>query len=164
MGVITYESENAFVIPPARLFKAFVLDSDNLIPKVEPQAIKSTEIIEGNGGPGTIRKITFSEGHRPHSYLKQAKHRTDVLDPENFTYSFSVIEGDALFDKLEKISTETKIVASPDRGSIVKTTSKYQTKGDIQLPDEQIREGKEKASRLFRAVEAYLVAHPDLYN
>ncbi|KAK7839163.1 major allergen pru av 1 [Quercus suber] len=133
MGVITYESENAFVIPPARLFKAFVLDSDNLIPKVEPQAIKSTEIIEGNGGPGTIRKITFSEG-------------------------------DALFDKLEKISTETKIVASPDRGSIVKTTSKYQTKGDIQLPDEQIREGKEKASRLFRAVEAYLVAHPDLYN
>nr|XP_023922036.1 allergen Fra a 1-like [Quercus suber]POE98440.1 major allergen pru ar 1 [Quercus suber] len=77
---------------------------------------------------------------------------------------FSVIEGDALFDKLEKISTETKIVASPDRGSIVKTTSKYQTKGDIQLPDEQIREGKEKASRLFRAVEAYLVAHPDLYN
>nr|QOL10867.1 pathogenesis-related 10 Que ac 1.0201 [Quercus acutissima] len=160
MGVFNYESEDASVIPPARLFKAFVLDSDNLIPKVEPQAIKSTEIIEGNGGPGTIRKITFGEG----SHFKQAKHRTDVLDPENFTYSFSVIEGDALFDKLEKISTETKIVASPDGGSIVKTTSKYQTKGDIQLPDEQIREGKEQASRLFRAVEAYLVAHPDPYN
>ncbi|KAK9992178.1 hypothetical protein SO802_027163 [Lithocarpus litseifolius] len=160
MGVFTYESEDASVIPPARLFKAFVLDADNLIPKVVPQAIKSTEIIEGNGGPGTIKKITFGEG----SQFKQAKHRTDVLDPENFTYSFSVIEGDALFDKLENVSTETKIVASPDGGSIVKSTSKYQTKGDFQLTDEQIRVGKEKASGVFKAVEAYLVAHPDLYN
>ncbi|KAL4643052.1 hypothetical protein ACB092_02G064900 [Castanea dentata] len=160
MGVFTYESENTSVIPPARLFKAFVLDSDNLVPKVVPQAIKSTEIIEGNGGPGTIRKITFGEG----SQFKQAKHRTDALDIENCTYSFSVIEGDALFDKLEKVSTETKIVASPDGGSIVKSTSKYETKGDFQLTDEQIQEGKEKASGVFKAIEAYLVAHPDLYN
>ena len=62
MGVITYESQDTSVIPPARLFKAFALDADNLIPKVVPQAIKSTEIIEGNGGPGTIKKITFGEG------------------------------------------------------------------------------------------------------
>ena len=96
--------------------------------------------------------------------MKQAKHRTDVLDPENFTYSFSVIEGGVLSDRLESVSTETKFVASPDGGSIVKSTSKYQTKGDFQLTDEQIRGGKEKISGVFKAVEAYLVAHPDLYN
>jgi hypothetical protein len=62
MGVFTYEAETTTVIPPARLFKAFILDADNLIPKVAPQAIKSSEIIEGNGGPGTIKKITFGEG------------------------------------------------------------------------------------------------------
>jgi hypothetical protein len=62
MGVFTYESETTTVITSARLFKAFVLDADNLIPKVAPQAIKSSEIIEGNGGPGTIKKITFGEG------------------------------------------------------------------------------------------------------
>jgi hypothetical protein len=62
MGVFTYESENTSVIPPARLFKAFVLDADNLIPKVAPQSIKSTETLEGDGGPGTIKKITFGEG------------------------------------------------------------------------------------------------------
>ena len=70
MGVFTYESEDASVIPPARLFKAFVLDSDNLIPKVVPQALKSTEIIEGNGGPGTIKKITFGEGQLQYLYLR----------------------------------------------------------------------------------------------
>ncbi|KAK7839186.1 major allergen mal d 1 [Quercus suber] len=62
MGVYTHESQETSVIPPARLFKAFVLDSDNLIPKVLPHGVKSIEIIEGNGGPGTIKKITFGEG------------------------------------------------------------------------------------------------------
>ena len=62
MGVFTHESHETSAVPPARLFKAFVLDSHNLIPKVLPQAIKSIEIIEGNGGPGTIKKITFGEG------------------------------------------------------------------------------------------------------
>ena len=63
MGVFTYETETTSAIPPAKLFKAFVLDADNLIPKVAPHAIKSAEIIEGNGGPGTIKKITFGEGN-----------------------------------------------------------------------------------------------------
>jgi len=62
MGVFTYEAETTTVIPSARLFKAFVLDADNLIPKIAPQAIKSAEIIEGNGGPGTIKKVNFGEG------------------------------------------------------------------------------------------------------
>ncbi|KAK4586583.1 hypothetical protein RGQ29_023653, partial [Quercus rubra] len=146
-------------IPPARLFKAFVLDSDNLIPEVLPQAIKSTEIIEGNGGPGTIKKITFGEA----SKFKYAKHRIDALDPENCTYSFSVIEGDALTD-IASVSTEMKFVASPDGGSIMKSTTKYQTKGDFQLKEEQVQATIDKATGHFKAVEAYLLAHPDLYS
>ena len=34
MGVITYEMEITSPIPPPKMFKAFVLDSDNLIPKI----------------------------------------------------------------------------------------------------------------------------------
>ncbi|KAL4643055.1 hypothetical protein ACB092_02G065200 [Castanea dentata] len=149
MGVFTFESQGTSAIPPTRLFKAFVLDVDNLR-MVTPHAIKSTEIIEGNGGPGTIKKITFGKD----SQFKYAKHRTDMIDPEHCTYCFSVIEGDALSDKLENISTETKMMASPDEGCIIKTTSKYQTMGDFQLMEEPIQDGKEKASRLFKAVEA----------
>lgn len=62
MGVFTYESDFTSTIPPARLFKAFVLDADNLIPKIAPQAIKNVEVLQGNGGAGTIKKITFGEG------------------------------------------------------------------------------------------------------
>jgi len=43
------------------LIQALVHDSDDIIPKVV-DAIKSVETVEGNGGPGTIKKLTFVEG------------------------------------------------------------------------------------------------------
>ncbi|KAA8548991.1 hypothetical protein F0562_000675 [Nyssa sinensis] len=160
MGVVTYELEINSSIPPAKLFKAFVLDSDNLIPKILPQAISSVEILEGDGGPGTVKLITFGEG----SQFKSVKHRVDGIDKENFTFSYSIIEGDALTDALESISYEIKISASPDGGSICKNISKYHTKGDAQIPEDKIKSGKEKASGIFKAVEAYLLENPDAYN
>ena len=60
MGVFTYETENTSVIPPAKLFKAVVLDPEKLIQKIAPLAITSTDIIEGNGQPQST--ITFGEG------------------------------------------------------------------------------------------------------
>ncbi|KAM3755638.1 hypothetical protein ACB098_02G054400 [Castanea mollissima] len=160
MGVITYDSEVTSPIPPARLFKAFVLDADNLIPKISPHTIKSTEILEGNGGPGTIKKVTFHEG----SHFKFLKHKIDAINKENFTYNYSVIEGGPLSDKIEKISYETKLVATPDGGSIFKSTSKYYAKDDFEIKEEQIKAGKEKAAGLFKSVEGYLLANPDAYN
>ena len=64
MGVFTYESEVVTSIPPAKMFKACILDGDKLIPKIVPHAYKSVEYIEGNGDqPGSnIKKITFGEG------------------------------------------------------------------------------------------------------
>ncbi|XP_021290913.1 major allergen Pru av 1-like [Herrania umbratica] len=160
MGVVTYEMEVATSIPPAKMFKAFVLDADNLIPKVVPQAIKSSELLEGDGGPGSIKKITFGEG----SQFKYVKHKIEGIDKENFSYSYSVIEGDALMNTLEKISYETKFVAGPDGGSVCKSTSKYYTIGDIEIKEEQIKAGKARALGMYKAVEAYLLANPDAYN
>nr|CAN75490.1 hypothetical protein VITISV_017149 [Vitis vinifera] len=159
MGVFTYENEVTSSIPPAKMFKAAILDSDNLIPKARPQAIKSVEIIQGEGGPGTIKKIHFGEG----SQFKSVTHRVDGIDKENFTYSYSIIEGDALMGILESISYEVKLVASPDGGSICKNISKYHTKDDAVIDEEQIKAGKEKASGMFKAIEAYLLANPDAY-
>ncbi|KAL5541893.1 hypothetical protein UlMin_009603 [Ulmus minor] len=160
MGVFTYETEFTSAIAPARLFKAFILDADNLIPKIAPQAIKGAEIVEGDGGPGTIKKITFGEG----SQFSYVKHKIESIDKENFTYNYSLIEGDVLSDKIEKISYETKLVASPDGGSIIKSVSHYHTVGDVEIKEEQVKEGKEKASGLFKLIEGYLQANPDAYN
>jgi hypothetical protein len=64
MGVFTYENEVTSPLPPSKLFKAFVLDADNLVPKIYKHGINdlNVEILEGHGGPGTIKKFTFQEG------------------------------------------------------------------------------------------------------
>nr|AAD26562.1 isoallergen bet v 1 b3 [Betula pendula] len=160
MGVFNYETEATSVIPAARLFKAFILDGDNLFPKVAPQAISSVENIEGNGGPGTIKKISFPEGI-PFKYVKD---RVDEVDHANFKYSYSLIEGGPVGDTLEKISNEIKIVATPDGGSILKISNKYHTKGNHEVKAEQIKASKEMGETLLRAVESYLLAHSDAYN
>ncbi|XP_052882286.1 major allergen Pru av 1-like [Gossypium arboreum] len=129
MGVFTYESQVITAISPAKMFKACVLDGDNLIPKILPQAFKSIEYIEGNGEPGGIKKVTFGEGSQ-FKYMKQ----------------------------------KTKLEASPDGGSLCKTCSKYYTVGEFELKEEGIKAGKGKSLRMFKAIEAYLLANPDAYK
>ena len=61
MGLFTFEQETTSTVAPAKLYKALVHDSDDIIPKAV-DAIKTVETVEGNGGPGTIKKLTFVEG------------------------------------------------------------------------------------------------------
>ncbi|KAK2970440.1 hypothetical protein RJ640_015536 [Escallonia rubra] len=146
-GCCTYDMEIPSSISVPKLFKAFVLDSHNLIPKILPAAVKSVEFVEGNGGAGSIKLITFGEGKFPSdeaskhpwfyskvvrrlkqwstawrypctSQLKHMKQRVDGLDKENFTYSYNVVEGDALMGELESISYHIKVVPSADGGSV----------------------------------------------
>ncbi|CAA0817540.1 MLP-like protein 423 [Striga hermonthica] len=161
MGVISYEHEECSKISPGRLFKSFILDAHNLIPKVLPGAFKSFEILEGDGGVGTIKLITFGEG----SQFKSMKHRIDEIDEENYVFKYSVIEGDVLGDALESISYVVKVEAGPEGGSVCKTVSTYHTKKeDHHITEDLIKEGKEKAKAIFKAVEAHLHAHPHAYN
>lgn len=62
MGVTTFSDEYTSPIAPSRIFKASIVDSHNLIPKLLPQAIKSIEITQGDGGAGSIKQINFAEG------------------------------------------------------------------------------------------------------
>ncbi|KAI4346289.1 hypothetical protein L6164_013354 [Bauhinia variegata] len=68
MGVFTYTSEHSSPVSASRLFKALVLDSHNLFPKIMPQIVTSIEFIEGNGGPGSIKQINFNEGINPNPF------------------------------------------------------------------------------------------------
>ncbi|XP_034685991.1 major strawberry allergen Fra a 1-2-like [Vitis riparia] len=158
MGVFTYEQEITSSVPPAKMFKAAVLDADNLIPKVRPQAIKCVEVIQGDGGPGTIKKIHFGEGHK----FKSMTHRIDAIDKEKFSLCYTVIEGDVLTDGVESICHELTVVPAPGGGSIYKNTSKYHTKG-AEVCEEHVKGGKEDALATFKAIEAYVLAHPDAY-
>ncbi|XP_015573307.1 major allergen Pru ar 1 [Ricinus communis] len=159
MGVFTYSDEYTSPVPPARLFKALILDSNNLIPKLMPQIVKSIEFVQGDGGVGSIKQINFQEGHQ----LKYVKNRIDAIDPENWSYTYSLVEGDGLLDKLESVVYQVQFLPGQDGGSINKMKSTYNTKGDIVLGEEQVKAGKEKALGMYKVVEGYLLQNPDAY-
>ncbi|PKI40701.1 hypothetical protein CRG98_038956 [Punica granatum] len=140
MGVVSYSMEVSTSISPVRMFKAFVLD-DKLVATILPQAIKSVETVEGDGGPGTIKLVHFGDA----STFNSVKHRVDELDKEKLRYSYTIIEGDALMGALEKITNELEFEVGPDGGCVCKNTSKYYTKESIEIKEEQIKAGKEKA-------------------
>lgn len=62
MGVLTKELQIPSPVLPAKMFQAFVLEAEELFPKILPQAFKSLQVLEGDGGPGSIKKITIGEG------------------------------------------------------------------------------------------------------
>nr|XP_016505158.1 PREDICTED: pathogenesis-related protein STH-2-like [Nicotiana tabacum] len=156
MGVTTYTHEASTTVAPTRLFKALVLDADNLIPKLMPQVVKNIETVEGDGGVGSIKKMNFVEG----GPIKYLKHKLHVIDDKNLVTKYSLIEGDVLGDKLESITYDVKFETSANGGCICKTSTEYHTKGDYVFKEEEHNEGKDKALELFKAVEDYLIANP----
>lgn len=95
---------------------------------------------------------------RPFKYVK---HRVDALDKEKMTYAYTVFEGDALIGRIESISHEFKISSRPDGGSTGIQVSTYRTKPGAENKEEEITSGESKDSCVFKAVEDYLLAHPD---
>jgi len=70
MGVFTFNDEHVSTVAPAKLYKALAKDADEIVPKVI-SAAQSVEIVEGNGGPGTIKKLSIVEGNlRAYSMYK----------------------------------------------------------------------------------------------
>ncbi|CAI9776782.1 unnamed protein product [Fraxinus pennsylvanica] len=61
------------------------------------------------------------------------------------------------------ISYEIKIESTPEEGSKGKNISTYNTKPGVEIKEEDIKAGKQKAAGVFKAVEAYLLANTDAY-
>ncbi|KAK8585854.1 hypothetical protein V6N13_050824 [Hibiscus sabdariffa] len=131
MGVVRREMEITSPLPPTKLFKAFALDFDTLFPKAIPNAITTVELLEGDGGVGSIKKVTFSQGWG----LNYLKHRVDELDQDNLSYAYTVFEGEILKNIYERIRFETKFVAARNGGTICKMTAEYYTVGDVETRD-----------------------------
>ncbi|KAF7848947.1 hypothetical protein BT93_L1405 [Corymbia citriodora subsp. variegata] len=157
MGVITYSMEITSAVAPSRMFKALVLESHNILPKIVPEGIKSVEFIEGDGGVGSIKKTNFAES----SHIKYTKHKVEALDAGSFYCKYTMIESDIKFDKIDFVTEEVKFVTAGN-GCVCKMTSEYHVKEGCELKEEDIKKGKDKAMGLYKVVEEYLVANPDV--
>ncbi|WJX96215.1 hypothetical protein P8452_77449 [Trifolium repens] len=159
MGVTAFTHEYSSSVAPSRMFTALIVDSRNLLPKLLPQFVKDVNIIQGDGGAGTIEQVNFNEGS-PFKYLKQ---KVDVLDKENLVCKYTMIEGDPLGDKLESIAYEVKFEATNDGGCLCKMASSYKTIGDFDVKEEDVKEGRESTIGIYKVVESYLLENPQVY-
>lgn len=62
MVVTSYTEEFPCPIAPARMFRALIVEASDLIPRLLPQFIRSVELVQGNGGAGSIEQVNFTEG------------------------------------------------------------------------------------------------------
>ncbi|XP_039156099.1 major strawberry allergen Fra a 1.04 [Eucalyptus grandis] len=136
MGVTTFTQEFTTPITPSRmLFRALIVDSHYLIPKIAPLGIKSIEFVEGDGRDGRAGSIKVT----------------------NFA------EGDVIFDKIESIVYEVQFLASSVGRCLCKMIGGYHTRGDVELNEDDIKQGKEKAMGLYKVVEEYVLGNPNVY-
>ncbi|CAI0467150.1 unnamed protein product [Linum tenue] len=140
MVIFSYEAEVTTSIPPAKMFKAFVIDGAKIALETFPDFLKSITI-EGDGGPGTIKEVHF----------------TDYK--EKLIYGYTATGGDTVTYKVKFVPNDDS--SSSGGGSIAKTSRTYYTKGDTVIKEEFIKEGNDRALVMFKAVEAYLTEHPD---
>ncbi|KAK7264673.1 hypothetical protein RJT34_32283 [Clitoria ternatea] len=156
MGVTTFTQEYSSSVAPSRMFKALIIDSKNLLPRLLPHFVKDVNVIQGDGEAGSIEQVNFNEAS-PFKYLK---HRIDVLDKDNLFCKYTMIEGDPLGDKLESIAYEVKFEASNDRGCLCKMKSNYNTIGEFEVKEEEVKEGRESTIAIYKVVESYLRENP----
>ncbi|KAL8484915.1 hypothetical protein ACS0TY_027279 [Phlomoides rotata] len=159
MGVIKITQEFTSPIARDRVFKAVVLESNILLPKLLPQFFKSIDLLKGDGGVGSVEQVNFTES----SQFKYMKNRLDELDKEKFMCKYTMIESDALGDKLDSIAYEMIFESSDDGGSVCKMTSEYRTLGGYEVKEEEIKAGKVSAMGIYKVVEAYLLENPNVY-
>ncbi|CAI0467156.1 unnamed protein product [Linum tenue] len=133
-----------------------ILEVDTLLPKLLPQVFKSIETIQGDGGPGSIKKLNFVEG-------KFVKHKIESLDKESMSMSYTVIEGDPMLAKAEAIAVELKVEAAADGGSKGEHITTVTPKPGVEVKAEEAMAGKGMAMAVLNAVDAYLVANPQAY-
>ncbi|XP_065851809.1 major allergen Pru ar 1-like [Euphorbia lathyris] len=159
MGVLTIEREITTSVPPTTMFKIFILENHIFLPKIAPHI--TVEILEGNGGPGTIKKTTFGAQGSEFKYIKT---KTEATDKEKLSHSYSIIEVEPKIERIEKITMEIKMEGSINGGSIIKSCNKYYPKENCEIDEQKIKAKAEKANAFFKVVEAYILANPHLCN
>ncbi|KAK4793658.1 hypothetical protein SAY86_024093 [Trapa natans] len=106
MSVFSFGHEVESPISPRRIFKALILDSHTLLPKIMP---------------GSIDSVVFLQG----CLIRYAKHRIDELDRENCRCKYTLIDGDIIDDrKLKMVEYEVEFVNDSRGGCICKMSSK----------------------------------------
>eukprot|EP00262_Sarcandra_glabra_P005177 TRINITY_DN1650_c0_g1_i1.p1 TRINITY_DN1650_c0_g1~~TRINITY_DN1650_c0_g1_i1.p1 ORF type:complete len:177 (-),score=19.85 TRINITY_DN1650_c0_g1_i1:98-577(-) len=158
MGFLSFTEQFESPIPAARFFGA-VADAVNIYPKLVPDFVLSSAILEGDGGSGTIYQYNFSKSYR-YSYVKEHHH---VVDKENFVDKYTWLEGGDLGTKLKSYMAHIKFEPSSNGGCVCKYGVEYDTIDGVDYTEEMKEERDTVMIMGFKLMENYLNANPEAY-
>ncbi|KAJ1395491.1 START-like domain superfamily [Sesbania bispinosa] len=133
----------------AALSKDFIF----IVPKVLPNIVKDVQVIEGDGGVGTILIFNFLSGASSGSYQREKITEFDELSHE---IGLQVTEGGYLNQGLSYYKTNFQLSAVGENQTLVNVKIFYDHESDI---EERVKPTKTSESTLFylRRLESYLI-------
>ncbi|KAJ0501501.1 putative Bet v I/Major latex protein [Helianthus annuus] len=155
MDVASMEVEITSSLSASKIFK-MLSDFDSIAPKVIPQTYKSIALMQGDGGVGSIKSVTFGNG-------TTWKQKIDAIDTSNLSVSYTLFDGDASSDIMDTATHHIKCISSANGGSVYKHTCLIKCKGDAKITDDFINLSKESMTDTFKALESYAIDHPEIY-
>ncbi|XP_027356642.1 phytohormone-binding protein-like [Abrus precatorius] len=135
------------------LWAALTKDLKIIVPKVLPNVVKDVQVIEGDGGVGTILIFNFLPDVSPVSYQREKITEFDEISHE---IGLQVIEGGYLNQGLSYYKTTFQLSGLGEHKTLVNVKISYDHESDI---EERVKPTKTSESTLFylRCLEKYLL-------
>ncbi|CAL5196796.1 unnamed protein product [Lathyrus oleraceus] len=124
-----------------------------IVPKVLPNIVKDVQVVQGDGGVGTILIFNFLPGISPVNYQREEITQFDELSHE---IGLQVIEGGYLNQGLSYYKTTFQFTAITEDKTLVNVKISYDHESDI---EEKVKPTKTSESTLFYlgCLEKYLL-------
>ncbi|KAG6530933.1 pathogenesis-related protein 1-like isoform X1 [Zingiber officinale] len=147
-------------VSAARLWKGAIEEPHILYPKLMPDFFSKAERI--GEGVGAINVFYFAPAaNLPPGSLNKIK--IEVLDEATFTFKNSSVEGGLLGVLVKSQTYESVFVPSGAHSCVAKLKFEYETIGDRDLTEEELKGTRDGSIGVLKATEGYLLANPDVY-
>ncbi|RZC92902.1 hypothetical protein C5167_007922 [Papaver somniferum] len=130
------------------IFRAIFVEGHILLPQLVPETVTGVDL----NSDGRVSSFTFAGG---------MKLMVDEIDMENLSLKCTMPDTDA-HNSTDFIVTNCKFEPSPHFGSVIKTSSTFEPKGDADLADDVLQSRIKKIHEIFKVVSGYLGENPDV--
>ncbi|KAG6495583.1 hypothetical protein ZIOFF_043409 [Zingiber officinale] len=91
------------------------------------------------------------------------KNKVEILDEATYTTKYSVIEGDLVGVYFKSVSYEITFEATGPNTCVAKVKTVYETLEDKHPSEAELNAIRNGSTQVLKAIEAYLIANPDVY-
>ncbi|XP_020199200.1 norbelladine synthase [Aegilops tauschii subsp. strangulata] len=125
-GNLCHEFETG--LPAADVWEIYGgLRIGQLVPELLPDMLKKVELVDGDGGVGTVLHLTYSPGIPGFEYQKE---KFIKIDNENYVKGALVVEGGVLDHGFQKCLVRFEIIGQTNETSAIRSTIEYEIDDD----------------------------------